>query len=197
MSMIGVSGTPEQTDADIRPASGADASAVAAVHVRSWLATYSYLPKTRRAIEGGLAGRVELWMRRLKEPQTGCSTFVATDRGSVCGFVYVGPSPDPDDDPDITGQVLSIHVDPKLAGRGIGSRLMARAVASLRAAGYAAATLWVVAENRRARRFYEGLGWRVDGARRRELLALEVGEGDEVEVVRYRLDLGSNLVNGP
>jgi ribosomal protein S18 acetylase RimI-like enzyme len=195
--MIGVSGIPEQADADSRPASGDDAGAVAAVHVRSWLATYSYLPMTRRAIEAGLPGRVELWTRRLKEHETGCSTFVATDSGSVCGFVYLGPSPDPDEDPDTTGQVLSIHVDPRMAGRGIGSRLMARAVASLRAAGYAAATLWVVAENRRARRFYEGLGWRVDGARRRELLALEMEEGDEVEVVRYRLDLGSNPPEGP
>jgi ribosomal protein S18 acetylase RimI-like enzyme len=112
----------------------------------------------------------------------------------VRGFVLAGPTPDDDGDPTITGQVLSIHVDPGAAGRGIGARLMAQAEGSLRAEGYAAATLWVVAENRRARRFYERLGWHVDGARRREVLAIEGEEGDEVEVVRYRLDLDPDVV---
>jgi ribosomal protein S18 acetylase RimI-like enzyme len=194
MSEAGV--IPQQSDADIRPASGSDAAGIAAVHVSSWLATYSYLTKTRRAAETALAGRIALWTRRLESPETGCSTLVATAGGQVRGFVYVGPTRDADDDPNITGQVLSIHVEPEFAGRGIGGRLMAGAMGSLRAAGYAAVTLWVVAENRRARRFYESLGWKVDGARRRELLAVEGEEGDDVEVVRYRLDLGPDAVRG-
>jgi ribosomal protein S18 acetylase RimI-like enzyme len=192
MSEVGV--IPEHSDADIRPASSHDAGDIAAVHVSSWLATYAHLTKTRRAAETGLTGRTALWTRRLNSPETGCSILVATDGGRVRGFVYLGPTPDVDDDPNKTAQVLSIHVEPEFAGRGVGRRIMARAVVSLRADGYTAATLWVVAENLRSRRFYERLGWYVDGARRRELLAVEGEEGDDVEVVRYRLDLGSDAV---
>ncbi|MGH8873666.1 MAG: GNAT family N-acetyltransferase [Acidimicrobiia bacterium] len=190
-------GISQQRDVDIRPASHNDAEEIAAVHIGSFLATYSHLPRTRRAAEAGLAERVAVWTRRLKEPETGCTTFVATDGGRVCGFVHVGPSPDSDDDPGTTGQILSIHVEPEVTGGGIGSRLMARAMASLHAAGYTAATLWVVAENRRAGAFYERLGWRLDGARRREMLAVEGEEGDVVTVVRYRFDLRPHPMEGP
>jgi ribosomal protein S18 acetylase RimI-like enzyme len=192
MSEVGV--IPSQGDPDIRVASRRDAAGIAAVHVGSWLATYAHLTKTARGTRTGLAGRVALWTRRLTSPETGCSTLVATTDGRVRGFVYAGPTTDVDDDPSVTAQVFSIHVEPEFAGRGVGRGLMARAVASFRASGYTAATLWVVAENRRARRFYERLGWRVDGATRRELLAVEGEEGDDVEVVRYRLDLGPRAV---
>ncbi|MCP3860149.1 MAG: hypothetical protein GY704_10890 [Phycisphaeraceae bacterium] len=55
------------------------------------------------------------------------------------------------------------------------------------------ATLWVVAENTGARRFYERLGWRPDGARRSEILGIEgePGADCEVETIRYRIRLGA------
>jgi GNAT superfamily N-acetyltransferase len=190
-----VVGISQRNDADIRPASTGDAAGIAAVHIRSWLAAYPHLPKTRRASEAGLARRVSFWSRRLQRPRTaGCATFVATYGERVCGFVHLGPSPDPENDRRTSGQVLSIHVEPELTGGGIGARLMARAVSWLQDSGYTDATLWVVADNRRARSFYQKLGWRVDGARRRELLAVEGEDGDEVEVVRYRLDLAADPV---
>lgn len=185
---------PSDGDPDIRDASRRDAAGIAAVHVDSWLATYAHLAKTARGTRNGFAGRVELWTRRLTSSAAGCSTLVATEGGRVRGFVYSGPTADVDDDPNVTAHVFSIHVDPEFARRGIGGRLLARAVSSLRDEGYRAATLWVVAENRRARRFYERLGWHVDGATRRELLAVEGEEGDDVQVVRYRLDLGAEAV---
>lgn len=188
---------PPTGDPDIRIASERDAAGIAGVHVGSWLATYSGYATTRRATEVGLAGRVALWTRRLRSPEPGSFTLVATDGGRVRGFAHVGPTPDPDHDRNVTGHVFSIHVEPAFTGRGLGRRLLSRAVGSLRTNGYTAATLWVVAENRRTRRFYERLGWHVDGARRRELLAVEGEEGDDVEVVRYRLDLGPDAAVEP
>lgn len=52
-------------------------------------------------------------------------------------------------------------------------------------------TLWVVDTNLRAREFYEARGFRLDGARRKEVLALGTPEGDQVDVVRYRCRLGA------
>lgn len=167
---------------DIRPATAGDAAGIAAVHTDSFLATYRHLPVTRRAAETGLAERVGLWERRLRREDR--TTVVAAVGDRVVGFVHIGESPDPDE--DRTGQVLSIHVSPGSRGNGIGTRLMAEAVAALEAGGYRHASLWVVADNQSARRFYERLGWDADGTSRREMLAVGDEEGDEVVVVRYR-----------
>ena len=58
----------------------------------------------------------------------------------------------------------AIYVDPDEWSRGAGRALIARAEERL-AEEYAEATLWVLEDNPRARRFYEAAGWRTDGAR--------------------------------
>lgn len=173
---------------EIRPAVLDDAAEVAAVHIRSFAAAYAHLPRTRRAAEAGLAGRVAWWRSRLQQPAD--RTVVAYEGDRLKGFVVAGPSPDPDAD-EATSHVFSIHVDPGSTGQGIGRRLMQAAVGALADGEYSTATLWVVASNDRARRFYERLGWSLDGASRRERLAVGDEDGDEVDVVRYRLDLSA------
>lgn len=89
------------------------------------------------------------------------------------------------------GQVLSIHVEPVLTNRGIGRHLINHAVDELGATGCSRVTLWVVVSNPQSRGFYERLGWKSDGKHRWEELVLEGEQGDQVEVVRYYLDLTS------
>ncbi len=57
------------------------------------------------------------------------------------------------------GHVARLYVDPDRWGRGIGTVLYETAIADLRASGFCAATLWVLEDNHRARRWYERLGW--------------------------------------
>ena len=52
------------------------------------------------------------------------------------------------------------------------------------AAGYAQATLWVLAGNARAIRFYERAGWSPDGARKQDTIG-----DDAVTELRYRFRL--------
>ncbi len=59
-----------------------------------------------------------------------------------------------------------LYVLPEAWGTGVADRLHERAVEALRAAGTETARLWVLAENRRARRFYERHGWYPDGSTR-------------------------------
>lgn len=201
----------------IRVARPGDARAIAGIHVRSWRATYAET-LSPDALDGlDVDHRESVWTRRLAAPAPGQVTFVAglgsfparrlaglaltpsiptrrlaaltLAQGRLVGFLLLGPTPDGDHDPAATGQVLAVHVDPDLTGRGVGAALLARAVAELTRRGYADATLWVVAQNSSARRFYERAGWAPDGASRRERLAVEGEHGDEVTVVRYRLPL--------
>lgn len=106
-----------------------------------------------------------------------CRAFLAEeDDGGAVGTVAVRS------DPDIsgTGQLRRLHVLPEWWGSGVGTALHDVALAALRIAGYAQAGLWVLADNRRARVFYERRGWQlVEG----EVLALP--DAGVIEV-RYR-----------
>lgn len=183
--------TCQEGEIDLRPAVPGDAAAIAALHRDSFLATYPHFPTTRRSAETDVTAWKALWTGRLREPGPGHSTLIAIDGEQIRGFVYFGPSPDADDDQATVGQVLSIHVSSDMTGQGVGTLLMEAAIAGLGRDAHTAMTLWVVADNDGARCFYERLGWRQDGARRREVLAVGDGEGDLVAVVRYRRDLDS------
>ncbi len=173
---------------DVSAATRADASAIGAIHARSWAATYPSIPAP------SLTQERKVWARRLADAGDGRQTITARSEGRVLGFLHSGPSPDADDDPAAIGHVFSFHVEPELAGRGVGRALMDEAVRRFDAAGRTAATLWVVADNHGSRGFYEKLGWQPDGAVRREPLALEGDDGVQVEVVRYRRSIGSVVV---
>lgn len=172
----------------IRSATVADAAAIAGIHVRSWRVTYAgtLAAETLAAVDE--VARAALWARRLAG--SGDGAILVAEAEDVLGFLQLGPSPDDDADPTAVGQVLAVHVDPDATGSGVGGALLKRAVRTFSAAGFTAGSLWVVRTNAAARRFYERAGWVPDGTTRREVLAVEGEAGEEVTLVRYRIDLG-------
>lgn len=162
----------------IRTAVAEDAAAIAAVHVASWQGAYR--GKFPDEVLDGLdvARRTAGWRRYLQ--QDGQVTFVAEDDDRITGFVHLGAARDDDVDA-ATGEIIAIYARPEAWGTGTGRDLMAAAVASLRAAGFRSATLWVLESNARARRFYELAGWAPDGATKDDVVA-----GVPVSEVRYR-----------
>lgn len=76
---------------------------------------------------------------------------------------------------------MSLYLLPAYIGRGYGKALLAAAVEALPAQGCRSVLLWVLAENRRARAFYERAGFHPGGA------AMEtVTGGKPLEELRYR-----------
>ena len=67
----------------------------------------------------------------------------------------------------IDAEVIALFVVPEEWGQGIGTTLHDAALIPLAESGRESAQLWVLEENRVARRFYERLGWRPDGRRRK------------------------------
>jgi GNAT superfamily N-acetyltransferase len=100
------------------------------------------------------------------------------------GFVSFGASRDADATPQV-GEVYALFVEPGQQGRGHGGNLLLHAQGRLAALGYREATLWVLAGQLSARRFYEGAGWREDGCG----TSLSFG-GRPLAAVRYRRNLG-------
>jgi ribosomal protein S18 acetylase RimI-like enzyme len=177
--------SPPGSPGFVRPAAVADAQAIAAVHVAGWRSAYAgLLPAGMLA--GLDAGQWAVRRReRLADPPDGVFELVFEQGGQVRAFVAGGPARDGGGIPGVGGEVYALYVDPGYQGRGAGTRLLEAAARRLAGAGFARATLWVLAENAPARGFYESQGWRWDGAEHE--WAYEGGRSLEV---RYARDLG-------
>ncbi len=166
----------------IREAEPSDAEAIARIHVRSWQAAYRGQLSDAYLDSLSVEDRLELHRRMLEDPGERRS-WVAEEGGQVVGFAVTGPSQDADAD-HRTGELYAVYLDPDRFGRGIGKRLCDHALADLRERGFRVATLWVLATNERARRFYEREGWRADGLTTHERVDCELRP-----TVRYRIEL--------
>ena len=163
---------------EVRVATVDDAGAVAAVQVRSWQRAYRGLLPDAYLDALSVERRGDIWSHILAEihlPRTGA--FVLVDGLDVMGFVHIAPTRD-DDLPVSTGEVTALYLTPDAWGLGGGRQLLDTAKASLKAAGFAGAALWVLEANLAARSFYERQGWAPDGARkvddRGDVVLLEV-----------------------
>jgi ribosomal protein S18 acetylase RimI-like enzyme len=167
----------------IREAEPRDARAIAEIHVRAW--RDAYRGQLSDAYLDGLDvdERLEQHRRSLEEPRSDWRSWVAEDGGRVVGFAVTGPSEDADAG-ERTGEVYAIYLEPDRVGTGLGRSLFEHALEDLRERGFAEATLWVLATNERARRFYEIAGWKPDGAETSERVDCEMRP-----TVRYRTSL--------
>jgi GNAT superfamily N-acetyltransferase len=173
----------------IRPATVADARALAELEVRAWRWAYVDIVAEQDMIT--IEDREVHWS------STGAleGTFVAEVDGRVVGVVHVGLSPDvgsvglkaagvahadPDPDERPNGLLGVLAVEPAAQGAGLGTALYEHAVAVLQAAGVGAAVVWLFDDDGHARGFYERRGWRADGA---------IGTIAEAPALRYRQTL--------
>ena len=109
--------------------------------------------------------------------------LVGDTDGELAGWLGGGPCRDTEEDEPL-GEVYGCYVDPAHWRKGVGSALMAAGIERLRLAGYRQAVLWVLADNVRARAFYEHHGWLADGGEK----MFEMG-GERYPEVRYRRPL--------
>lgn len=151
----------------IRPAVVSDAPAVASVHVRTWQTAYRGLIPDSVLSTLSVEARTSMWERAI--PSGGVWVALADD--TVTGFASAGPSRD-----DAAFELYAIYVLSSAWGTGLGFGLMQAALA-----GQRDVIVWALESNTRARRFYERLGFRTDGAARTETAGTT-----ELEEVRYR-----------
>lgn len=160
---------------EVRRATPDDLSGVLDVFLGCWRESYrGVLPAS--AIDAMTDERAEaLWSRVLAD--TAGVVLVAVDGdadvaegdGRVVGITRyaVGAGTDAGaHEGAAEGAVHSLYVSPRAHGAGVGTLLLSSATDALRAAGAAAATLWVFAANAPSIGFYESRGWRPDGETR-------------------------------
>jgi len=166
---------------NIRPARVDDAPVLARVHVDSWRAAYRELVP-----ESSLQGFSYQWREECfrESLATGAEeTYVVQLDQEIVGFLTLDAARDPDLDASRTGEIWGIYISPDYWRRGIGKRLAEEAEKILKSRGYEHAVLWVLEGNQQARRFYEAMGFGLDGESK------DIDWGTPLKAVRYAENL--------
>ena len=176
----------------VREATVGDAHGIAEVHVRTWQAAYRGLLSDGVLHGLSVETRAERWKALLAPSDAASFTLVAEDVEEVVGFCsVVAPARDDDLGPRAC-EVAAIYVDPGRWYSGVGTALLEAAVRRLDDGRWDEATLWVLKDNLRARRFYAKHGFTPDGALRRAA----DDEPPEVRLRRSLLIAGTELPAG-
>jgi ribosomal protein S18 acetylase RimI-like enzyme len=145
----------------------ADIDTVATIRVRGWQAAYAGIVPPAHldamSVEEDAARRRGFFARSTGRVEN----LVAVDGDTVTGWAAHGPYRGDDATPT-DGELYALYVRPGLIGTGIGRALTDAALASAAARGFTRMRLWVLADNARARRFYEQAGFAPDGASQEE-----------------------------
>ncbi len=166
---------------NIRPATPADAAALARVHIDAWRAAYRGLVPDTYLAALDYERRAERFREALAAHAE--ETYLVEQNGAVAGFMTLGPCRDADLDPGATGEIWGIYLAPEHWRKGIGRFLFRQGEQMLKARGYVQITLWVFEGNAQARRFYEALGFQADGASK------TLNPGAPLQAIRYRKKL--------
>lgn len=161
----------------LRRAVGADARAVAEVHVASWQFAYRGILPSEFLDELDVKRRAILYSFDSTRPEDPV-TWIAVDR-DVVGFVTTSGCRDAD--ANGSGEIQALYVAPSRWRCGVGRELLNKGEHLLAEMEFAEASLWVLEANDRARLFYEARGWEPDGA----IKTLSF-TGVDVAEVRYR-----------
>ncbi len=150
----------------IRPLAEIDIDTAAAVHVKCWQEAYvGILPQA--FLDGMHASqRIEQWRNMLTDEQVFCRLF--EDEGRIVGFILSGAARE-NVIPHADGEVYAVNILQSHYRRGIGTALLSAARHDWLLRGGKSIGLMVIADNLRARRFYEKLGMRDVGSIQSEI----------------------------
>jgi len=166
----------------IRPATPEDASAIAAVDAASWRAAYADLMPAEYLAALPAEAKAREWATDIaRHGPTGRKRwFVAESDGAVVGYALTGIPTGA-----TRGMLYFLYTLPETWGAGVGPALLAASMAGFEDLGVVEADLWVLAQNARARRFYERAGWQPTG----NSSSTDYG-GVALEGLEYRVAVG-------
>ena len=141
----------------IRHAAPADAPGIAKVHIDSWRTTYAGIVPDEYLARLSYGARQKVWENVLSayKPDN-CIVVAVTPDGAIVGFAHAGPEREGDRGYD--AELYAIYLLQEHQGGGVGRRLAIAAAQGMLNAGMTSMMLWVLEDNRNARRFYEALG---------------------------------------
>ena len=166
----------------IRSALPEDAAAIAHIHVAAWQAAYAGIIDAAYLAALSAPQREAYWAQAIAQGDT--QILLARDirTGVAVGWIAVGNCRDIGA-PAARGEVWALYADPAHWSQGVGRALWLQARDLLLARGKVEASLWVLAANALAIRFYERQGF-VPDAEGRKTITVAGTVLDELRYVR-------------
>ncbi|MGW7274475.1 N-acetyltransferase family protein [Streptomyces sp. NPDC054864] len=161
-----------------------DVPAVSAIRVSGWQTAYAGI--VPQSYLDGLTVEADIKQRRrhFERSKEGTSNLVAVDAHErVVGWACFGSFRGHETRAAVA-ELYALYVKPSRTGSGIGRILLEAVHAQAHADGVSFMLLWVLADNTRARHFYERAGYIADGAAQADDY-----DGVSVSDVRYRRSL--------
>lgn len=156
-------GLSGRADVSVRPASAADAEAIARVQVVTWRTAYRALLPVEVLDDWDDDAATASWRAAVSTPpSSGHGVLVAVDSGTVVGFAAYGPTDDAD-----AVELATLLVEPRWGRRGHGSRLLAAVADLATERGVHSLQAWVPEDDAVTARFLGSAGWAPDGWTRR------------------------------
>lgn len=169
-------------DVSVRPASPDDAAELGRIQVETWQVAYPDVVPA--AVLGELSTEVAAatWAAAVEAPPSHRHhVLVALEQQWPVGFAALAPAEDleaADAEPETTGQLAVLLVEPRWGRRGHGSRLLAAVTDTARADGMTRLVAWIPEGDDVTRQFLISAGWAPDGLVR----ALDTGDGELREI---------------
>ncbi|HOG45164.1 MAG TPA: GNAT family N-acetyltransferase [Anaerolineae bacterium] len=142
----------------VREATLDDTPGIARVHVDTWRAAYAGIIPAAHLAGLSYEAREQRWRDNLTNAAPGRFTLVAEEAGEVVGFS--GGGPERGADAEYRGEVYAVYVRPGRQRRGIGRQMVQACARRLLVQRLGSVLIWVLADNKPARGFYERLGGR-------------------------------------
>ena len=140
----------------IRLATLNDAHDIARVHVSSWQGAYRHILPVEYLDSVSVAPREAMWREAIARGTP--EVWVIKTEAALAGFIAFGPCRDPDMFPS-QAEVWALYLSPSHWSLGYGRRLWLQARERLIQQQYRRVSLWVLADNARAIRFYRAAGF--------------------------------------
>ncbi|MFF9073590.1 GNAT family N-acetyltransferase [Streptomyces sp. NPDC014646] len=161
----------------VREMNEADIDAVSAIRVRGWQHAYAGIVPRASLDTMTVEDDAEQRRKWFAHPRRRSTDLVAVDAADVpVGWICFGPyrgrpsaagREETSGWEEAVGEIHALYVRPDLIGHGAGRALLAETHARMspgeQGPGFPTVVLWVLEDNRRARRFYERSGYRADG----------------------------------
>lgn len=167
---------------EIMRAIAEDAHDIAQVHVLAWQAAYEGIVPSEHLAAQSVAKREAIWKDSIAKGMP--EILVAKTEGQLVGWVAFARSRDENVGSQVA-EIWAIYVAPLHWSRGVGRLLWMRARAWLAEQGFKSISVWVLADNARAIRFYRAAGFIADPSGKKEVTMA----GKSLQEVRYKTAL--------
>lgn len=137
-----------------------DARSVAVIHVEAWRAAYVGIVPADVLASLSVDKREAMWRQCISQGKP--ELLVARVDAAVVGWLSFGPCRDAGS-AEAQAELWAIYVRPAAWSSGAGRSLWLRARDLMRVQGFESCSLWVLAQNERAIRFYGAAGFLHDG----------------------------------